>query len=756
MASAAAGAGTGAVRLVELRAVGPEFPYYGAVELVGGAPISPELLADNGVLAPQEFLLELGLAPGDVVRLAGRPFTVRGVVARDRVQSGGGGFVLGPRLYVSLESLEGMRILGFGSTASYQVYLRVAEAEVGGLVRRLRSEFSRQSTRVRSWRAFEDRLGRNLTTAENYLSLVGFAMVVLGGLGVWSVTRVLVQQKVKSVAILKCLGASSRQVLATYVTQVSWLAAAGSGLGVLLAAGALALVPSSALEPLGIEQARVTASAAAQGIAVGLLVSLLFALVPLLEMRRIKPFLLLRADTAASARRPDRVSLGVGAATVAALVVVGVWQAGSLAAVLFVSAGLLVVGLVLAAASRLLIRGARSLARSRRFAVRHAALGLGRPGNQTRVILMAVGLGCFFVLSIRALQANLLQEFDAQIGTSSPDLVLVDVQADQVDAIREAVSPYVLDEARVMPLMRGRVVAIIGRRVDLPTPEDVRQQGGLTREFGLTYRESLQTNETMTAGEFWTGPLEAPPETGVDTEVSISEEVREEVDVGIGDLVRLDVAGQVVTARVTSVRRVAWDDTQSGGFFFVLRPAPVMARLPSAFVGFLRVGEVPESRAAVQRVIVDRFPNVSAIDVRAIVGSIREMIDNITLGITIVGVVTVVSGMLILVGAVAMTRFQRLYEAAIYRTLGATTRLLTAMVAVEYGLLGLLAGVLGAAGALALSWALARFLFEIDWRPAPGLLATGALLTGAVVCVVGLVASFDVLARKPLASLRGE
>jgi putative ABC transport system permease protein len=132
------------------------------------------------------------------------------------------------------------------------------------------------------------------------------------------------------------------------------------------------------------------------------------------------------------------------------------------------------------------------------------------------------------------------------------------------------------------------------------------------------------------------------------------------------------------------------------------------------------------------------------------------MIDNITLGITIVGVVTVVSGMLILVGAVAMTRFQRLYEAAIYRTLGATTRLLTAMVAVEYGLLGLLAGVLGAAGALALSWALARFLFEIDWRPAPGLLATGALLTGAVVCVVGLVASFDVLARKPLASLRGE
>jgi putative ABC transport system permease protein len=169
--------------------------------------------------------------------------------------------------------------------------------------------------------------------------------------------------------------------------------------------------------------------------------------------------------------------------------------------------------------------------------------------------------------------------------------------------------------------------------------------------------------------------------------------------------------------------------------------------VPSTFVGFLRTGDDAARRAALQLDLARQFPNVSTIDVRAVVASVRSIVDNITLGITVVGAITLVSGVLILVGAVAMTKFQRLYEAAIYRTLGASTRVLTAMVAVEYGMLGLLAGILGAAGALALSWALARYLFDMTWRPAPGLLAGGALLTGVIVCLVGLVASLDVLLR---------
>jgi putative ABC transport system permease protein len=369
---------------------------------------------------------------------------------------------------------------------------------------------------------------------------------------------------------------------------------------------------------------------------------------------------------------------------------------------------------------------------------------------------MAVGLGCFFVLSVRAMQQNLLAEFSAQLGSSSPDLVLIDVQQDQTEGVQSAIAPYVVEPARIMPLMRARVVGIQGARTVLENADAVRKHGRLTREFGVTYRDTLQSNERLVAGTFWNGPAAGTAQASDDAEVSISEEVRDDAGVGVGDTVKLDVGGQTVRARVTSIRHVAWDETQNGGFFFVLRPGPAVTRLPHAFVGFVRTGEDATRRASLQRALVDGFPNVTVVDVRAVVASVRDVVDNITLGITVVGVVTLVSGALILIGAVAMTKFQRLYDAAIYRTLGAGTRLLATMVAVEYGLLGALAGLVGAVGAFGLSWALARYLFEITWRPAPGLLAGGALLTGILVGAIGLASSLDVLARKPIGALRSE
>jgi putative ABC transport system permease protein len=545
--------------------------------------------------------------------------------------------------------------------------------------------------------------------------------------------------------------------LATYVVQVSWLAACGSLLGVGLAAIGLASIPSRLLVPLDITFVGVTLSAAAQGMGVGVLVSLMFALVPLLEMRRVKPLLLLRADTASTARQRDWETLFASAAMAAAVVLVAVWQAGSLRAGAYVSAGLAVVGLALLGLSRVLVRAVSPLTRSRRFAVRHAVISLGRPGNQTRVVLMAVGLGCFFVLSMRAIQVNLLAEFTGQIGRNAPDLVLIDIQPGQIEGVRIAVAPYVTQPPTSWPMMRARVVGVDGRRVHLQNPEAIRRQSRLTREFGITYRDALEDNEHLTAGAFWQDPMtsDRTPD-GADTEVSFEENIHDDADVDVGDLMRFDIGGHIVRARVTSIRKVTWDEAQNGGFMFVFRPGPAIERAPHTFVGFLKVPPGAAAAGALQRDLVRQFPNVSAIDVRQVLASIREVVDNATLGVTIVGGVTLFGGMLILVGAVAVTKFQRVYEAAIYRTLGAGTRLLISMTAIEYGLLGVLAGVLGAAGALGLSWAVATRLFQIEWHPAPGLLAAGILLTGLVVCVVGVGASADVLMRKPLGTLRRE
>jgi putative ABC transport system permease protein len=755
MAAPLPGAGNGHVKLVELRAVEPAFPFYGGMELEGGRPYSHALLAGGGVVVARELLLALGLDEGDTLRIAGRPFAVRGVIARDRYQQGRG-IAFGPRVYMDLADLRETSLLGFGSRAEHRLLVRTAPDAEAPLARELRAALRGEVASVRSWRSLEDRIGRNLSTAENYLSLVGFAIVVLGGIGVWSVTRVLVQQKIRSIAVLKCLGASSAQVLAIYVMLVLALAAGGSALGVGLAALALAAIPASVLEALGVSAVSVTASATAQGAAVGVLVSLLFALVPLLEVRRVKPLRLLRADTADTARVRDWPSRLAGLAVIAGVALVAVWQADSLRVGGYVSGGLAAVALALAGVSRVILRLTRPLARSTRFAVRHAVISLARPGNQTRVILMTVGLGCFFILTVRVLQANLLDAFSTEVGEASPDLVLIDIQPDQVESLASAVGPYVRQPPRIVPLMRARITAVQGRRVRLASVEEVRRHGGIGREFGLTFRDGLAPNERLLEGDFWSGPMTASDPAGVDTEVSIEQDVRDEADIGLGDVIRFDVAGQVISARVASVRAVDWENSQNGGFVFVLRPATAVRQAPHNYVGFLQVAEDPESRAALQRGLVTTHPNVSVIDVRDLLAALAEVIDNVTLGVTVVGAITLVGGALILVGAVAMTRFQRLYEASIYRTLGASTRVLAAMVLVEYGLLGLVASLAGAAGALALSWVLADQLFSIAWAPPPALVAAGVLGTTSAVSLVGLAASLDVLVRKPLGVLRSE
>jgi putative ABC transport system permease protein len=217
------------------------------------------------------------------------------------------------------------------------------------------------------------------------------------------------------------------------------------------------------------------------------------------------------------------------------------------------------------------------------------------------------------------------------------------------------------------------------------------------------------------------------------------------------------VAGMPISARVTSVRRVAWEDSQSGGFVFVLKPSPAVLRAGHSYVGFVQVKDAGGAAGGtLQRQLVRSYPNVSVIDVRDIIATIRDIVDNVTVGITAVGIVTLIGGILILIGAVAMTKFQKIYEAAIYRTLGASSRLVGAMLAIEYGLLGSLAGTLGALGGTALSWGLTQYLFSIDWHPAPGLLAIGIAGSAAIVSIVGVAASFDVLRRKPLAALRSE
>jgi putative ABC transport system permease protein len=736
-------------RMVELRGVQAGFPLYGTLDLRGGAPYRHELLRGGGALVRPELLTQLGIAEGDQILIGNRRFTIRGVIEREpgrRV----GGFSLGPRVLVDHGALAEAGLLSFGSRARYQVMLKVDDGRLNQLMSGLREDFRNTFITARSYRSTEDDLGQDLQRAENYLSLVGLVVVVLGGIGVSSVTRVFVDQKLRSIAVLKCVGAGTWQVIAVYLLQVMVLGLGGSILGLALGRLALAAAPTelgTAGATLPLSHA-LTPGAMLQAVGIGLMVSLLFSVVPLLRVRHIRPSLLLRQQDAKSKRR-DWLRAGVTVLVAALLVALAGWQAGSWRVGAAVCGGFAVLALVLHVAGWALVRATAPLAEARSFAVRHAVLRLNRPGNQTRVVLLAVGLGAFFIIGIRGVQANLLRDFAIEVGQDTPDLFLIDIQADQVAGLQQFLGERTRSTPRVIPVLRARITQVRGKEVTLDNLEDVRGRGSLAREYTVTYRPLLEPNERVVAGRFWAPTPSRQPE------ISIEESIRERFKIDIGDQVRFDVLGQPIVARVTSVRQVNWRDSRAGGFMFVFRPG-VLEAAPHGFISPVRGPSDPNARALMQRDLVARFPNVSVIDIREVLDTIRGVIANVTLGITVVGGLVLFTGVLILVGAVAMTKYRRVYEAAILKTLGASSRLVGTVLLFEYGLLGLLAGIIGALGGAALSWSISRYVIESAWRPPVVETVAGVLVTTVLVATVGLVASLDVLRRKPLAALRAE
>jgi putative ABC transport system permease protein len=284
---------------------------------------------------------------------------------------------------------------------------------------------------------------------------------------------------------------------------------------------------------------------------------------------------------------------------------------------------------------------------------------------------------------------------------------------------------------------------------------------GLSREYTVTYRPHLEANEELIDGAWWD---DAPPPPAGEAQVSIEERFSDRDDDGnfrlgsriqVGDQMRFDVLGRAITARVTSVRRVDWQDFRAGGFMFVFRPG-TFEGAPHTYISALQAPRDPGARARMQAALANRFPNVSAIDLREILQIIQTLVNNVTLAVTVVGLLVLLSGGLILVGAVSMTKFRRVYEAAILKTLGASSRRIATMLVIEYGVLGAIAGTVGASGAIVLSWAIARFALELPWEATPAITVVGIVATAVLVAAIGVLASIDVLRHKPLATLRAE
>jgi putative ABC transport system permease protein len=736
-------------KMVELKAVRPEFPFYGEMILRDSLPYSHYLLKGRGALVKENLLTILNLKVGDQVKIGALDFTIRGVIEREPGNTMNA-FSLGPRVMIDYDDAVAAGLTTFGSRARFRVLFKTREGGMETLLAGLRNDLrSQQNVNVRSFRFSQDRLSESLTRVEDYLSLIGLVILVLGGIGISSVTRVFIQQKMKTIAILKCLGGKNARVLGAYLIQVLALGLMGSLLGLLLARLVAAFAPKYLAKsiPFNVEFG-LTWQASLQGLGVGLMIALLFSLVPLLEIRRIKPVLVLRSLTTSGRPRFDWVRIIAGVLVVGGLIGLASWQAGSLKIGGIFLGGLVAMTLVLNFAATALMKFLRGLRHIPSFVLRQGINSLYRPGNQTRIILLAVGLGVFFIVAVRLLQLNLRSEFSLDLDAVRADLYLIDIQRDQRSGVEEIISKYTGSRPQIIPTVRARIAGVNGSEVDLNRMGSNENRGLLGREYVLTYRDNLEDSEKILQGKFW------DPTPGGEPEISIEELLHEELGLKVGDAMTFDVLGRKITARVTSVRRVDWRNARTG-FLVVFRPG-ALEDAPTMFISGIKGPAPGAQRSQLQREIVDRFPNVSVIDVRDIIEIARDIVQNVSLAVSFVGGFVFLSGLLILIGSIAMTKFHRLYESAILKTLGARKKLVIYTILVEYGVLGLLAGLLGSAAAIALTWAIAEYVFKITWRLIPSVNLIGVAGALILVTLVGVLSSWDVMIKKPLGILRSE
>jgi putative ABC transport system permease protein len=735
------------LKFVELKGIEPPFPLVGEFELDGGRRFDFGLLENNGAVVARIMLEDLGVRIGDRIKIGEGEFEIRATF--DREPGGSSGFRLGPRVFIAKTGFDDAGITRNASRVRRRILYRTSDNPTA-LVSALREALKGTTLTVQSYRETQENIGEQFVRTENYLSLTGLLILVLGGVGVWNVARAFVDQKRRAVAILKCLGASGGRIISAYLAQILTLGLAGSVFGIAIAQAALIVVRWQFADALPERLAyTVRPQTAIEGILLGVLISFLFSVLPLMQVRNIKPKLLLRDETSERVRRLDPAKWLIAAASLAGLLALSVWQAGSLRVGAFFLVALAVTGGTLYAAAALLMRILRTAKRFGPFAVVQAVNSLYRPGNQTRIILLAVGLGAFVVLGVRSMQANLVREFDFSRNQRLPSLFFVDIQKSQIADLLNLLEERTGEKAEATPTVRARIAFVNGEPFDFSQREVRQQQGQIGREFAITYRQELDENETVRSGRWWPANSEADV-----PEVSVEEGMAERLGIVPGDSMTFDISGRRITAKVTNIRTIDLRNTRTA-FVFVFRPGALEAA-PQTFAATLLSRIEPTDRQRLQRETIDRFPNVQVFDVADILSAVERVINNFVLAISFVGSFVMLSGTLILMGSIALTKSQRIYENAILKTLGARRRTLGFILLAEYGLLGLLAGLIGAAFGGVLAFAVSRFLLDIEWEPDLMLLGAGVVITAVLVVVVGVAASFDVLFRKPLATLRAE
>jgi putative ABC transport system permease protein len=748
MARPARSGGTAA--LVQLKAVEPAYPLYGRVELQGGGSLSDALARRDGIwgAAVEEAALKrMNIALGDLVKVGEVTLQVRAVIAREP-DSGLRAFAsLGPRLMMPFAALGESGLVQPGSLLTWQYRLKLPPGRSDKAVAAaIEARFPDAGWRVRDLGEAGGGLRFWLDRLTEFISLIGLAALLVGGVGVGNAVSSFLAGRMRTIAIMKCLGAPQRLVFAAYFLQLGALALVGVAIGVALGA-ALPFLAQPLIADLLPVKARIAlyGRPLAMAAAFGLLVSALFTLLPLIHARAVPAAVLMRG-AAIDRRRLGWRDLGLVAGVALLLAGFTILTADSPRI-----AGYFVLGALGAfIAFPLLARGVMALAarvgKPRLAALRLALANLHRPGSPTPIVMLSLGLGLTVLVATALIEGNLREQITQRIPKDAPAFFFVDIQSSQMPDFERTIAAIRGASAlEKVPSLRGRIVKLGGRPVsEIRIPSGARW--AVDGDRGITYAATPPDGAHVVSGSWWPSDYRGPQL------VSFDETLAHEFGLAVGDTITVNVLGRDIDARIASLRHIDWQ-TLAINFVMVFSPG-VLERAPHTFLATVKA--TPEAEDAIFNAVTDKFPNVTVVSVRDAVQTASEVLGNIGLAAGLIGLLSILAGILVLAGAMLATQRRRIHEAVVMKVLGATRARIAGIFAWEFLALGLVTALAALGVGTLAAYLVVRQLMSLQWSFQPAVAVAVAVGAMALTLAFGLVGTLAALRQRPLALLRNE
>jgi putative ABC transport system permease protein len=741
------GAGT---KLVKVRALKGDFPFYGTIDT---EPVSAASTYQDagGALVDATLMLQFDIKPGDSIKVGELTLPITGslksIPGTTAISTS-----VAPPVIIPNRFVESTELLQFGSRKEYQFFYKVSDTlNLSQFEKKISPILDAENSDLDTHTSTSARLGKGYNNVGKFLYLAAFIALLLGCIGIASSVHIYIKEKLRSIAVLKCMGASRKQSFLIFLIQIAGIGVAGGLVGSFIGVGLQVLFPYILQDflPFALEIS-ISLQPILIGVFLGLFMSVLFALLPLIRTWYVSPLEVLRVNEQAS-KGPRKVRFFIFAAILVFLFLFSFWLLeDALYALSFVGATLITFA-ILAGTALWCMKLIRTYFPKRwGFTSRQSLLNLFRPNNQTVVLVVAIGLGTFLISTLYFTKDILLAKTDIEQSTEKANIIILDVQTDQRDAFKKQLTSNDLPILDNIPLVTMRMHKLKDQLVNEIRQDSTSQIRGwiLNHEFRTTYRNVLIDSEEVIEGE-WVPELKS----GDPVEISISDNLAADAKVGVGDAIVFNVQGVLMETIVGSIRKVDWGQIQLN--FSIVFPKGVLEKAPQFNVITTAVAN-EEASAKLQRELVAQFPNVSVIDLRQVYSILEDILGKISWIINFMAFFSILTGIIVLIGSVRTSKYQRIKECVLLRTLGAKNTQILKITALEYVFLGLLGSLVGILLALLSSLCLALFVFKEPF--VPSLIPFLVFLPGITLLVlaIGLSNIQTVLRSSPLEVLRRE